>query len=785
MPRLRHLIFLALFLTLPPELAADDWPQWLGPDRNGAAPALAQLVGALAVDFEPVWRRELGSGYSSLVISGDSVVTMATLEDGDYVISLDRASGRELWRYRLGETFAARTGSDEGPASTPTIADGAVFALEPSGRLVALELADGTLRWHKDLEADFGAEAHTFGYSTSPVWAGGLLIVAAGGGLSDSMIVALDPANGKVKWATGAETVRHQTPGVAVLGGIEQIVAPHNSGVLGLALADGKRLWSIELDESSEGGQVFALDDELILVSRLPGSSLLRIGSGQDPTSAELLWTSSSLGNSYAVPVRHGEYLYGFKRRFLSCVELATGETVWKSRQPGGQALTLAGDTLWIVSPEGDLVVAAATPDGYRELGRVNTFAARRVYTPPSVADDLVFVRNLKEAAAWRPRPTSPAVADRPSLGTGLIGTLLERLAGTDDREAVVERFEHEYSEWPILEGDRVHFLYRGTVEDIAIVGDMTGGYQEVPMLPIDGTDLYYRTFDAPEVFRWEYVFRVFDERQTDSRNSNSVESSGQARSAIARPRSLHGPAARPEEIDRAGLSTPVHVDFPVAEGEDPLAATLYLPRDHAETTGDYPLVLFLDGKGALEEGAVQRLLADRHQQAIVAFLELPQSFVWDDGRAALAAALTGTVLPSLVSDFRAAPSAAMRAIITQEWGVENVLHWALTGRQVGFVALQSPYFTENVIDRVFTPLLDGPAITLHIDWGESDDVNRDWGLDVAAQSEQLAATARRVGHTVSTATSPGGSNWTRWSMQVPAILDQFLTGVAPGDRDE
>lgn len=105
------------------------------------------------------------------------------------------------------------------------------------------------------------------------------------------------------------------------------------------------------------------------------------VGTAGGDWTAELVWTSANLGNTYAVPVRHGDHLYGFNRRFLSCVELASGKTVWKSRQPGGHALTLAGDTLWIVSPDGELVVASASPEGYRERGRVDTFAARRVWS--------------------------------------------------------------------------------------------------------------------------------------------------------------------------------------------------------------------------------------------------------------------------------------------------------------------------------------------------------------------------------------------------------------------
>ena len=773
----RRLSFPALVLVAV-ALPAQDWPQWLGPERTGVAPALASLTGAEGVEFEPVWRRPLGSGYASLAVRGDRAITMASLEDGDYVLALDKGSGETLWRYRLGEVFLGRSGSDDGPASTPTVSQDSVFALEPSGQLVALDLATGELRWKRHLEADFGAVAHTYGYSTAPVWTGSDLIVAAGGSAAGSMLVSLDGATGELNWAAGTETVLHQTPAVATVAGVEQAIVPHNGGLQGFALDDGRALWSLDFEERSESGQAVVLDGDRILVSRWSATSLVRVEQTDSGLAAERVWTSRGLGNTYAVPVRHGEYLYGFNRRFLSCVELATGETAWKSRQPGGQALTLIGDTLWVVASTGELVVAAAAPEGYRELGRIETFDARRVYTPPTTADGVVFVRNLEEAAAWRPR--SAAQPERPSViaATGLVAELEDRLAATDDADALLLRFQSEHPEWPVVEDDEVHFLFRGDVADIAIVGDMTGGHAELPMQRLGDTNLYFRTFEAPEVFRWEYRYRVFDRSQVDRRNGTVVRSGGQPASVVERAApagesegsATEAPAPAPQ---RKMILT--RVDFPMGDDERPLAATLYLPEAPASDADGYPLLLWMDGRPAIDEGSLDELVTALPEPAIVAFLHLPGHYVWNDYRSTLATALSNSILPMLIDEHGASASASRRAVIAQEWGAGNVLHWALTKGEVGLVALQSPYFVEHEIERVFADLLEGSTLDLHIDWGESDDFNRDWGLDVAMLGQQLATLARERGHNVTTVTSPGGSNWTRWAAQAPAIIEGFL----------
>ena len=126
-----------------------------------------------------------------------------------------------------------------------------------------------------------------------------------------------------------------------------------------------------------------AIDDDRFLVSYDNGAKLYRLTDG----GAEEVWESNAFANSWAIPVRVGDHLYGFTGRFLSCADLETGEIVWRSRPPQGLGLTLVDDALAVLAPDGDLVLVEASPDGYREIARVadsKTATTRRPALPPT-----------------------------------------------------------------------------------------------------------------------------------------------------------------------------------------------------------------------------------------------------------------------------------------------------------------------------------------------------------------------------------------------------------------
>ena len=761
---------------------ADDWPQWRGPRLDGTM-LDGSLSDARTLAFDPAWRRPLGSGYSSVSVTQGLGVTMASIDDRDWVVAFDAASGDERWRFDLGNRFHGRSGADDGPMSTPAIAAGLVFALSAEGRFVAVDVSSGDLTWERDLAGDYGAEPDFYGYSTAPMVHRGRVFLLAGGS-EGRMLIAFDARSGRDLWKTGADQVQHQNLVVTRLGGIEQVVAPGHGSVSGFATEDGRVLWRHDFEEEAVSGGVVPIDESRVLVTRWGSTHLLEVESNGEGQSATEVWGNENLGSTYAVPVRRGDHLYGFNRRFLTCLELATGELVWRSRPPGGQGLIGIDDHLLIVADDGQLVSVAASPEGYRETGRLELFARRRVLTPPSFAGERLFVRDLGELVAVDVRPAGPALASSSGpMGVEGEGALVELLArigtGTEqERSAAVDTLGESYDSMPVLEGGRAHFLYRGEMPDLAIVGDMTGAHREVPMRRLGDSDWYHESFPAPAEGRWEYQYKVFSEALLDPMNASTVETPGGDRSVVSFGDD-DGSAAPPacQACPRGDVESH-EIQSTVPERSYELS--VYTPPGY-DPAGSrrYPAVFWAEGRAAQQFGEVAAwldgLIARGEVEPLVGiFLELPEAAWWEQSRDRFEEVMDKDVMPFLESEYLLTPEGGDRSLIAQGWSAGNMLLWGLE-RGLGNIAVQSPFFGEYFLDREVPRRIESAQIRrLYADWGSFDQINPDWGMDVAAQSRRLVETLESTGVKVGGGPTPGGANWTRWSSRTGDILRFF-----------
>ena len=189
-----------------------------------------------------VWQRAVGSAYSAIVVANGSVVTMASDHTNDSVIALDEESGDELWREPIAETYPGRNGALDGPVSTPVIDGDVVFALGPFGDLVALDLQTGQKRWSTHLMNQHSGSLPHWGFTTSPLVYGNLLVVATGGA-ENNMITAFDKQNGEIVWVAGNDNINYQSPIVMPFNGQDQIICAGDEKLYGLRPRDGTTLW--------------------------------------------------------------------------------------------------------------------------------------------------------------------------------------------------------------------------------------------------------------------------------------------------------------------------------------------------------------------------------------------------------------------------------------------------------------------------------------------------------------------------------------------------------------
>ncbi|MCP4654139.1 MAG: PQQ-binding-like beta-propeller repeat protein, partial [bacterium] len=217
--------------STPKEIAGagnplSGWPTWSGPhsDLTAAGDGIFDRPG---FGLEVLWSKPLGSGYSGIVVAGERVVTAFSDGESDLVAALDAATGDELWRYRIAETYKGHDNSDDGPLATPTIHDGLVYGLGARGRLFALRLADGKQVWSRRLVEELGARKPRYGFVSAPTIVGGVLVIQTGGPEGQSITV-LDPKTGKLLWSAGDDAVDYQSPMALRVDGEAQIFALTN-----------------------------------------------------------------------------------------------------------------------------------------------------------------------------------------------------------------------------------------------------------------------------------------------------------------------------------------------------------------------------------------------------------------------------------------------------------------------------------------------------------------------------------------------------------------------------
>ena len=388
---------LFLFCLILPLFAGDQpdqWPQFLGPDRNGEARATGVFSGP--INLKIAWKRELGSGYSGVVSDGKALYTMHKSGAVDVMVRIDPKSGKEVWRYEIGPFFPKIGGSYEGPVSTPTVKDGVVYGLGARGHLFALNTTDGKPLWKTHLADDLGGVQPRFGFTTSPLIVGDHLIVQIGNPEGKS-IGAFDKSNGSLVWSVGKEEVNYQSPTLCAINGRKQVFALTKTTMSGYDPKSGSQLWSHPNDN---GTFMIQTGKDRFLSDHGKGFRHCQVRTEGDKVVVDSLWQNDYLELGFDIPVYSNDRVYGFKKEYLVCLDGKTGERIWKERMPG-KGLTMLLDGRLIVWTHGELRIADITKSSYQETAALKVLGIERgSYTFPSYANGHLYVRNLSEIAA-------------------------------------------------------------------------------------------------------------------------------------------------------------------------------------------------------------------------------------------------------------------------------------------------------------------------------------------------------------------------------------------------
>lgn len=403
--------------------AADDWPQWRGPSRDGVWRETGIVEKFAKPQLDLVWRAEISSGYSGpTVADGRVYVTdrMVKPTQVERVHCFDAKTGRNLWTHSYECPYEA-VGYDAGPRASVTIDGGKAYSLGAMGHLFCFDAAKGNILWKKDLHAEYKIQMPQWGIACSPLVEGDLLIIQVSGE-GEACLVAFDKKTGEEKWRALKDRASYSAPIVIEQAGKRVLVCYTGDNVVGLDPQTGKVHWQYPFPPKQ---MVIGISspvvskDNLFVTNFFDGSLMLKLDASN--LTVEKVWqrvgesekNTDALHSIISTPLLEGGYIYGVDSYGeLRCLDARTGDRIWESLDavPKARWATIHfvrhKEHTWMFNERGELIIADLSPKGYHEISRAKlieptTDQLRQrggvCWSHPAFADKHVFARNDKE----------------------------------------------------------------------------------------------------------------------------------------------------------------------------------------------------------------------------------------------------------------------------------------------------------------------------------------------------------------------------------------------------
>jgi outer membrane protein assembly factor BamB len=382
-----------------------DWPQFLGPQRNGVSTETGINLDWKVKAPRTIWKKPLGNGFSSLAIAGDRLVTQTKRDDRDIVVCLAVEDGKELWTYDAAPSYLDKQHQGAGPRSTPAIVRDRVYCLFPRGELVCLTVKKGELVWRANIFEVSGAKDRAgdvfyWGLSSSPLVEGDVVIVQPGGD-KDNSVLALNKDDGKRVWSVGADPAGYGSPTVMEIDRKRQIVCPTGQSILGIDPVKGDLLWRYafgNLFNATCATPVWTGDVLFVSAAYGAGCAALEIVRDGDKWTVKEKWANSNLMAHMATSVVHDGCVYGCNGDLASwslrCLDLKTGEIKWKERQSCRSSFVAAEGCLFSWGERGTLQLIELNPERYVLKGEAADLLAYKAWAMPALAHKRLYLRD-------------------------------------------------------------------------------------------------------------------------------------------------------------------------------------------------------------------------------------------------------------------------------------------------------------------------------------------------------------------------------------------------------
>jgi outer membrane protein assembly factor BamB len=389
-------------------VTAQDWPQWRGPSRTGAAAGF-KAPAVWPERPKQIWKVQAGIGHASPIVVGGRVHLFSRIGEQEALTTYDLATGKQVWRQSYDTPYQmnpAASGHGKGPKSTPVHDRGRLYTFGISGILSAWQAKDGQLLWRKDFKKDFASTSPDFGVAMSPIVSGDLLIVHAGGS-ANGALMALDAVRGDVKWSWKGDGPAYASPVIAEFGKTRQVITQSQRRVIGLSLADGRLLWEIPFTTAYEQNIItpVVVNDLLVYGGLSKPTTAVRIEQQGAKWVTPQVWENADVPMYMSSPVESDGYLFGLTNRNRGqffCVDARTGKTMWttKGREAENAALVTAGQLVMAVTTEGELIVARNSAKEFDVVKRY-TVAESPVWAHPAPIGTGIVIKDEETLTYW------------------------------------------------------------------------------------------------------------------------------------------------------------------------------------------------------------------------------------------------------------------------------------------------------------------------------------------------------------------------------------------------
>ena len=398
---------------------AGEWPQILGPNRNGIASDGEELADEWPAEGPfTLWQREVGSGYAGVAVANKRVFLFHRVENREVVESLDAATGKNFWTDEYPTAFAPEVGTGNGPLCVPVVQDGKLVTFGAEGKLTAYDAMTGRQLWQRNTHADFGAQPGYFGAGSCPLVFGNVVVVNVGGSKQQAGLVGFSMATGETVWTKTEERASYSSPVLVDVGEVPHMLAITRYRVILLDPATGAIRWQFAFGQR---GPTVNAANPLVTTDKSGKAHLLVTASygigtvyaSFDKTAMKMVWGGTdSLATQYCTPIALGGFLYCIDGRDdlppadFKCIQQSTGNVLWKQGSFGYGSLIFAGGKIIATKSDGELVLIQPDTSAMKILARARPFPGT-VRALPALANGRLYVRDehMLKCLSVKPRP--------------------------------------------------------------------------------------------------------------------------------------------------------------------------------------------------------------------------------------------------------------------------------------------------------------------------------------------------------------------------------------------